>query len=132
MLETDHTFPFTGWTTAIGFWEMVERPPHTRMAGGVEPLQGEQCWASGRAVVGVSDVGEGGWGGRPASGSRSPGIRITPPEGSAGRPPNHAQIIERVTLSRHADQPAWREWTTPIRTKVIERITQPRHADHPA
>ena len=77
MLETDHTFPFTGWTTAIGFWEMVERPPHTRMAGGVEPLQGEQCWASGRAVVGVSDVGEGGLGGRPASGSRRPDIRIT-------------------------------------------------------
>ena len=84
----DHPYPSKSYTRAISFWEMVERLPHTRMAGGVTPAR---CWVGGRAVVGGSELGERWLGGRPASGSPRGDIRITRPdmEAPAHRRTNH-------------------------------------------
>ena len=74
------------------------RGPHVGGAGGL--------WSEE-----VTCMGEGGLAWRPHSGSRRPDMRTTRPDGR-GRPrappPIHAQTIERVTLSRHADHPACR------------------------
>ena len=92
---------------------MVERLTHTRMGGGVWSPRGPHVGgAGGLWSEEVTCMGEGGLAWRPASGSRRPDMRTTRPDGRAGRPrapsPIHAQTIERVTLSRHADHPACR------------------------
>ena len=122
-----HPFPYKGRTVAICFWEMVERLTHTRMGGGVWSPRGPHVGgAGGLWSEEVTCMGEGGLAWRPHSGSRRPDMRTTRPDGR-GRPrppPIHAQTIERVTLSRHADHPACRVDTAHPHTS--------HRTDHPA